>query len=214
MDELDRHLKQLADIAKSHPPGSRGRILAVTRLLNAIERSGKLYCQGRHDYPPEVYHDAMQEVRAYIFRLIDRYDPSGAQLMTLVNQKLNHQFKDAIKKFQKERPQNLSLSQELGGGDSDATKTLEDIISAEEEIYLSDQVRQIIEDDPETAFQSKCIKGRPEANFQAIALHLLDHHNMRDLARLWDIPEQTLYSFFRRCCQNFKPLMAKYLSEH
>ena len=249
MDELDRHLKDLAEVAKQHPPESRGRILAVTRLLSAIERSGKLYCQGRHDYPQEVYHDAMQEVRAYIFRLINRYDPSGAQMMTLVNQKLNHQFKDAIKKFKKEHPQDVSLAQEIGGNDEDSNKTLENILCSKEKIYLSDQVRQVIEEDPEDVFQGKFIKGEPEANFRAIAiylsdqvrqvieedpedvfqgkfikgepeanfraiaLHILDHYSMRELAKLWDIPEQTLYSFFRRCCQTFKPVITKHLRE-
>jgi DNA-directed RNA polymerase specialized sigma24 family protein len=213
MDELDRHLKDLVEVAKQHLPGSRGRIAAVTRLLAAIERSRKLYCRGRHDYPPEVYHDAMQEVRAYIFRLIDRYDPSGAQMMTLVNQKLNNQFKDAIQKFKKERSQDISLSQEISENDGDTSRTLENVFRAEEEIYLSDQLRQIIEDDPENTFQEKCIKGRPEANFRAVALHMLDHHNMRDLAKIWGIPEQTLYSFFRRACQSLKPLITQYLRE-
>jgi DNA-directed RNA polymerase specialized sigma24 family protein len=214
MDELDRHLKHLADIAKQYPSGSRSRILAVTRLLSEIERSGKLYCQGRYDYPPEVYHDAMQEVRAYIFRLIDRYDPSGAQFMTLVNQKLNNQFKDAIEKFKRERPQNISLSQELDRDDGESNMTLGDTLYSEDKIYLSDQIRQIIDDDLENVFQDKYIKGRPEANFRAIALHLFNHHSMRDLAKLWNIPEQTLYSFFRRSCQSFKPLFVKWLREN
>jgi hypothetical protein len=42
---------------------------------------------------------------------------------------------------------------------------------------------------------------------------MLDHHNMRDLAKIWGIPEQTLYSFFRRACQSLKPLITQYLRE-
>ncbi|MDC0833599.1 hypothetical protein POG22_11370 [Geitlerinema sp. CS-897] len=216
MDELDRHLKHLAEIAKQHPPGSKGRIIATTRLLMAIEQSGKLYCQGRHDYPPEVYHDAMQAVRVYVFRLIDRYEPSAAKMMTLVNQKLNHEFKDAIKKLKKERPQHLSLSQAIDRGDKDSQQTLEDVLSGEEQEnpYLSDRIFNIIKNDIDNAFKDKHIRNKPEANFQKIALHILEHRKMRELAQAWDIPEQTLYSFFRRSCESFRSLFGKYIKDN
>ncbi|MGB7439860.1 MAG: hypothetical protein WA919_02235 [Coleofasciculaceae cyanobacterium] len=213
MDELDSYLKQLSELAKQHPPGSKRRIIAVTRLLAAIESSGKLYCQGKYDYPLEVYHEAIQAVRTYIFRSIDRYDPTRAKMMTWINQKLNLEFKSAIKKFQKEQQGEVSLSRKTSINDGDSQRDLEDTLTSEKTPFLSDCVRQLIEEDIEDIFKNKFIRGRPEVNFQAIALHMLDGYGGRVLADKWDIPEQTLYSFFRRSCKNFKPVFEKYLRE-
>ncbi|NER20848.1 MAG: hypothetical protein F6J96_09080 [Symploca sp. SIO1C2] len=212
MDELDSYLKQLSKLAKQHSPGSKRRIIAVTRLLAAIENSGKLYCQGKYDYPPEVYHEAIQAVRTYVFRSIDRYDPTRAKMMTWINQKLNLEFKGAINKFKQERQLEVSLSSQSGTSSSNFNRDL-DTLSSEQTPFLSESVRQLIEEDLEDVFKNQFIRGRPEVNFQAIALHLLDGYGKRELADMWNIPEQTLYSFFRRSCQKFKLLFEKYLRE-
>lgn len=216
MDELDSRLKRLAEIAKQHPPGSKRRSIAVTRLLMAIEGSGRLYCKRRYDHPPELYHEAMQKLRAYVFRMIDRYDPTGAKMMTFINQKLNSEFIEAIQKNQKNqknRQQETSLSAPISTQESNLDRTLEDIVASENYVYLSDRLRKIIEEDVENIFKNKCIRGKPEANFQAIALYMIDGYDRREIAQIWDISEQTVYSFFSRCCESFRPVFERHLKE-
>jgi DNA-directed RNA polymerase specialized sigma24 family protein len=213
MDELDSYLKQLAEIAKQHPLGSKRRNIAVTRLLMVIEGSGRLYCKGRDDYPPEVYHETMQKLRAYVFRMIDRYDPTRAKMMTFINQKLNFLFKEAIQNNQRNQQQEASLSTLISTQKGNSDRTLEDTVVSENYVYLSDRLREMIEEDVENTFRSRCIRGRPEANFQAIALYMIEGYDRRGIAEMWGIPEQTVYAFFRRCCESFRPLFEKYLKE-
>ncbi|NEQ63089.1 MAG: sigma-70 family RNA polymerase sigma factor, partial [Moorea sp. SIO4A1] len=64
MDELDERLQQLALEAQQHS-SRRGRCLALTRLIQMIETSGRL-SRRRYDTPEEVYNDALQETLLYV----------------------------------------------------------------------------------------------------------------------------------------------------
>lgn len=212
MDELDRRLKELAETAKQHSSGSLQRRKAIQRLLQAIRQSGKLFCKGRYDYPPEVYHDALQRTFEYVAKKIDEYDPTLAKMMTWVNRKLDFAFKDEIKSFKKER-QRKSQETSYSQSHSEDEGTLENRLASDEVLYLSDQVRQIIESDPEELFKSKHLRGRPDVNFQVIALYLMENSNKRKLAERLSVNEQTLYSFFRRACIDMRPHIERYLQD-
>ena len=183
MDELDSQLKHLAEMAKQYPQGSRSRNKYLTRLMMMIDKSGKLYCAGRYDYPQEVYHEALQEVRLYISRNIDSYDPSRALMMTWGNQKLTFTFRDSIK---------------------------EDTLVCEKLLTFSDEIRKYIEEDPDDIFKQKYIRGRPEISFQSIALRMFEGYSRREIAETWQIEEQTLYSFFSRACKKLQPVFLTY----
>lgn len=215
MDELDRYLKGLAAEAKRHPPRSTQRRRAVNRLLEAIRQSGKLFCDGRYDFPPEVYHDALQKTFEYISKkVVDDYDPTLAQMMTWVNKKLNFAFKDEIKNFKKERERKsreISSSNPLS---QDNKSTLEDILTSESAPFVSDQLRQILEEDPEGLFKAQHMRGRPDVNFQTVALYRLDNKNLRKLAENLGVNEQALYSFFNRSLKKLRPHIDRYLKDN
>ena len=214
MDELDDQLKQLAALAQQYPAQSGNRNRIATRLLMAIEQSGKLFCPGKANYPPEVYHEALQELRLYIFRRLDNYDPTKAKMMTWVNQKLDFTFKDAIRRYLKQRENQVSLSKNPYGDESDAKTTMEDILSsAEEAPLLSEQIRKIIEEDPKNIFSERHLRGKPDINFRAIALKMFAGYSRKEIAAAWGIQEQTLYSFYGRSCKVFKETFEQYLKE-
>lgn len=214
MDELDCQLKELVAVAKQHPSESVQRKKAITRLLMAIRRSGKLSYTGQTQYP-DLYHDALQETWAYIARNIDKYDPTRAKVMTWINYKLEREFKGRVQQFARDQKarQEISLSRAVGRDDKGEKKTLEDQLSSDDALYLSDHLRQILAEDPDGLFRGKHLRGKPELHFQMMALHLMDEQNMRNLAARLNVKEQTLYSFFRRACKELRPHIERYLQE-
>jgi len=211
--QLDHELKKMAAIAKQHPAGSQERNKMTTRLLMAIEQSGKLFCPARASAPPEVYADAVQAVRLYVFKSLDTYDPSKAAMMTWVNRKLHFAFIDAVNRYNKDRKGKVPLDAPTStDNDAGSNRKIEQQISTRPEPLISEQVRQIIEDDADDVFRLKCIRGRPEVNFRAIALKICEGYSRREIADAFGIQEQTLYSFFSRSCKSFKSKFEAYLT--
>lgn len=206
-DKLDERLKQIAATAQHSSEGSRERLKSISRLLMEVERSGALYCGGKNNYPIEVYHEALQELRLYIFRRIDAYDPSRAKMLTWLNRKLDFAFKDAIARHLKRQQQPLPEALSADGWHHQALR------GDPSGPLLSVQVRQIIEEDPDDVFKHRHVRGRPEVNFRAIALKTCSGYSRREIAAEWGLQEQTLYSFFTRSCKTLKPLFDKYLRE-
>ena len=214
MDQLDSDLKRLAALAKQHPMGSRARNRMASRLLMAIEQSGRYFCPQKANYPIEVYHEALQEVRLYIFRSLETYDPTKAKMMTWVNRKLDFAFKDAIRKYLKRQANQVSLSANPYGNGNDSSKTMEDTLAPPNNTpLLSERVRQIVEEDPGDMFKQRHLRGRPEVNFQAIALKTFAGYSRREIAEIWGIQEQTLYSFYTRSCKAFRATFDQYLRD-
>lgn len=204
MDELDHYLKELAETARQSSSGSPKRRKAIQRLLQAIRKSGKLFCKGRYDYPPELYHDALQNTLEYVAKKIDRYDPTLAKMMTWVNRKLDFAFKDEIKKFKEEQTRKFQERSFVQPYDRD-----NDV----EPPYLSDQLRLILEEDLEGVFKAKHLRGRPDVNFKMVALYRIENEKLRRLADNLNVKEQTLYSFFRRACIEMRPHIERYLQD-
>ena len=185
--------------AQQYPAGSNYRARAVTRLLIAIRKSGKLRYRGQYQYPEEVYLEAVNDTLNYIAKRIDEYDPSPALFMTWVNQKLKFACIDAAKRYTKHWKKENSLEENLQSKDAAP--------------LLSIQVRMIIEEDSDGVFRAKHIKGRPEANFRELALKYASGYTLREIAESLNIPEQTVYSFFSRACRFFREIIENRLKE-
>lgn len=101
-----------------------------------------------------------------------------------------------------------SRFQELAG----ETKTLEDIAQPEEKPFLSETVRQYLEEDPGRLFQ-KHIRENPQATFQAIALARLDGKTWKEMSEAWGIGIPALNNFFQRRLKELAPEIRKYVQE-
>jgi len=213
MDASNTLEQRVLEIQKL-PRGSNKRRLAVNRVICDIQKSDKLFCQGRFNYPSEVYDDALWDTLPEISKKIDLYDPTKAKVMTWVNRILENKFKEAIKKYKKRRERAIKeLSLDAPVNKDDSTPLSETIAQPEAKSIICDRLYECIDRDPEGLFEKRHVQGRPEANFRAIALRFFNGESRRAIADSWEIPEQTIYAFVRRSCQKFAPNFREYLQK-
>jgi len=214
MDTSDTLEQRVLEIQQL-PRGSNKRRFAETRLLFAIEKSDKLFCQGRFNYPKEVFDEELWETLPEVSKKIDQYDPTKAKVMTWVNRILEFKFKDAIKKYNKRRKESQNQLSWDAPINNDYSTTLGEIIPAHEgKSFVCDRVWDYIYNDPEGLFAQKHVKGHPRANYRAIALLVLEGYSWKKVTLAVGIPEDkwsTVQSFYWRSCQKFAPKFREYL---
>jgi DNA-directed RNA polymerase specialized sigma24 family protein len=215
MDELDHRLEELALAAKNYPPKSKARRKALTKLINEVQYSNKIFCRGRFDFPQEVYNEALQETWLYICRNIENFDPSIGRVMTWINFILERRFINVINRRTKQaQQQSLDEPIRQNEGEGDFQRTLLDKIEETNFHTRSpdwENVRHLIEEDPDKLFKEKYIEGNPNANFQAIAIQRLDEKSWKDISLFFQIPVPTLSTFYQRCIKHFTPIFQEYL---
>ncbi|HBB33903.1 MAG TPA: hypothetical protein DDZ80_08810 [Cyanobacteria bacterium UBA8803] len=101
-----------------------------------------------------------------------------------------------------------SRKQEL----SQESNTLEDIPQPEEKPFLSEMVRQYIEEDPARLFQ-KHIREHPQATFQAIALARINGKTWKEMSEYFGVGIPALNNFFQRRLKEVAPEIRKYIQE-
>lgn len=202
-NELDSMLKHLAILAQQHPPLAEKRQLALTSLVQAILKSGRL-CrphQGQflHHYE-EIYEEARQELLLYICQHIDKYNPERGEVMAWCNFLLERRFfKEAIPKvLDKQGIKKMSLSD------------LDNLAFSEEPPVLIELLKECIEQDSEEIFKKEHIGNHPEANFQALAHRRIMGESWKEIAAEFDIKVPTVSSFYSRCLNKFSKNLKKY----
>ena len=199
------------------PRGSNKRRTALNWLIYDIQKSDKLFCQGRFNYPNEVFDEALWETLPEVSKKIDQYDPTKAKVMTWVNRILENKFKEAIKKFYKRREESQNkLSWDAPINNDYSTTLGESIPSPEAKSFVGDRLYDCIDRDPDGLFEEKHVKDRPRANFRAIALLVLEGHCWKDVAVAVGMPDRkwsTVQSFYWRSCQKFAPKFREYLQK-
>ncbi|MEL6382990.1 MAG: hypothetical protein AAFQ89_11050 [Cyanobacteria bacterium J06626_18] len=204
----DDPLKQLALEAQRHPARSPQRQHALTQLIEAIRRSGRLARPHRSKFAPAfydlLYEEAVNQTLTYVCRKIENYDPergTAQKFMNWVNFRLDRQIIECRRDFNEQDAQKLPNLNDL-----------EAIAApAPEPSSLANEVRNHIATDPEGVFQSTHIRNHPEASFQAIALARFAERSWEDIAHEFAIKVPTLSSFFQRCCDKFAPQFQRLL---
>lgn len=208
MTDLDQHLKQLAIEAKRHPPKTRERQIALTKLICEIQKPGRL--TRRINVPPqlegsyqEIYAVATQRLFRYICENIDNYNPNTGEVLQWANYLLKVRFSDASGEITGKR-QHLSLD-DLGSDEMNQETTQKDSEALE--------LRRYIEEDPEGLFSTTYTSGNEQANFKFISLRIAEGYTYTEIAQELGISYQTLNSFYKRTIVKFKPLFQEYLSK-
>ncbi len=217
MDKWDERLQELALAAQRHPPKSRASRLALTRLIQTIQQSGKL-SRKKFDCPQEVYDEALQEVWLYVCRKIDTYHPGKGPVINWINFVLKRRLINAQKRHSKCGKES-SLYTPIAASDSSNMNQsgmtyLDNLPSPDNTPLPSQLVRQCIEDDPDKLFAKKHIRGNPQANFRKIALLCLDGKSWKEIAiavGLKPEKESTVQSFYWRTCRYFAETLKEYL---
>lgn len=95
LSQLDDRLRQLAIAAQSQPQDSLTRQRALTELIVAMQRSGKL-CRPRQGQfqmlYEEIYAEALQRLFFFICDRIDSYNPQRGEVVQWVNFLLSRRF--------------------------------------------------------------------------------------------------------------------------
>ncbi|NEQ53738.1 MAG: hypothetical protein F6K11_27000 [Leptolyngbya sp. SIO3F4] len=202
--ELDESYEQLALEAQKSPPGSVDRQKALSRLVNKIFQSGRLYRPSRQKVPPqfqgayqEIINNALQLLAIFVCEHIDKYDPERGTLMGWINHLMAIKFiHEGIDQIQDKRLSRLGNRQEL-----------DEFIAAPSESSESatyKELRTFIEEDPENILRTLKMKSRPDITFQLVLIRRLNGQTLQEIANAFKIPLQTLAAFYRRSLHKVK----------
>ncbi len=195
-EQLDEQLKQLATIAQQQPPLTKGRQLALTKLVNEIVQSGRLCHPQAGKFIgiyEDIYDEALQDLLLYICQNIDNYNPQRGSVMAWCNVLLERRFfKEAIPKIlDKQDLKKMSLSE------------LDNFTLPEEPPVLTELLRECIEQDSDNIFKKEHIENYPRANFQNLALQRIWGKSWKEIAAEFDLKISTVSSFYYRCLTKF-----------
>ncbi|NJK28164.1 MAG: sigma-70 family RNA polymerase sigma factor [Coleofasciculaceae cyanobacterium SM2_3_26] len=213
-------LKTLAVIAKQHPPGSPERQLALNLLITAIQHSGRLcYPQkGTSPLPSQLYEDvrneAVQQTLLEICQKIDRYDPLR-EVMSWVNFVLDRRFIDVCNKYRRQGVTQIPKGGGVDFVDIPDLQTLDAFIARSPKKSDSQELMDLVEENPQGMFTKEFTNGRPEANFRAIALaKYRQGKTWEEIAKEFDLASTSTVSvFFSRCLKKFRLYFQEYLLE-
>jgi len=202
LSDLNQRLRQLALAAQRHPPKTRGRQLALERLIREIQRSEQFYRPPSRGLSPdvyrEIYSEALQELWLSICRGgIDNYQPQNGEVIAFINKHFYWRFKDA----------KTSINQVSVDIDP------ETVMPTTETPTLMEQLRDLIEEDPDGIFREKYITNHPEANFRDLALRWLAGETWEHMAAELGIPSVTMRQFYRRSLGQFTSYLREGLEE-
>lgn len=220
-EQLNQQLQQLLEASKSPKSLSKDKSqqarqlaqqrIAKNRLITTIMQSGKLSKQGKWrslSNFEDIYNEALQQTFLEIWKDLDKYNPQYP-VMAWVNQIFNWRFQDLVNKEQKRGITNIPKEQDLP-----KVRSLDELtrdIGNEEDISEVEQLKEIIEADPERYLQNETIKGYPHVSLQVIILRLLDGQKWREIADELNVPLSSASSFYQRRLHKIIPYLQKHL---
>ncbi len=202
----DEQLRELAIAAQGHPQKSRDRQEALTRLVEAIRQSGRLRRPRLSQFAEcyeDIYDEALQELMLYICKNIEKYDPKRGPVLRWVNYLMEKRFfVEAIATVLGDKD-----SPEIYVDDVESLNNLE-----EETPFLSDMIRDCLEEDPDNLFKNKYVENHPKANFQILAKYRWEGRKWKEISAEFRVSVSTLSSFYERGLKEFAPIFKLYLS--
>ncbi|MGB3535391.1 MAG: sigma-70 family RNA polymerase sigma factor [Microcoleaceae cyanobacterium] len=175
-----------------YPPDSLERQRGLTRVVQAIIRSGKLW----RDSSPE-YDDALQQTWLYLCRNLceattakSPYDATRSSVITWLDRYLKQRLEDLRRQSYQQRTI-ASLDAEKAPTPA-APSPIPPIL---------EEVKEWARTDPNGELCRTHIKGHPEVNCQTLILRRLPpRSSWEELSKEFGVPITTLNSFYRRQC--------------
>lgn len=204
LNPKDEYLKQLAKIAQQHPPLSRERQRALTKLVNGIMQSGKLFHPLRSQFSAAIYQEisqeAHQELLLYICENIDKYAPERGSVMTWVNFLFSRRFfPQAMREvlYQQRVPQNLVTDSY-------------NFVEPELQPNLTERLKEYINSDPDNLLKRKHMAQCPVVNFQVLAQQRISGKAWKNISADFGIKIPTISIFYYRCIKKFSLKLKEY----
>ncbi|MCT7973690.1 hypothetical protein [Laspinema olomoucense] len=202
---MDEAIQNLAMEAKRHPPQSKERQLALTKLIETIAHSGKL-CRPRQGQFSHVYEDiyaeALSQLWLFVCQHIERYDPDRASFIYWLNYLLKKRFiVEAIKIVVGKQDIMITSSDEI-----------EQIPQDEAEPFTSDLLRQYIFEDPENRLKQKRLRNHPTFTFQTLLKWRMEGRKWKDISAQTGVKLATLSDFYQRELKQVHSILKDYLN--
>jgi len=216
-DALNQELQQLVNEAKRYPADSKNptdrakRRIALNKLINAIRGSGKLSKQVQWWESPnyeDYYDEALQLTFIEICQKIEQYNPQYP-VMAWVNMIFSRRISDVGKKDKKRGITQIPKHQQVA-----QILSLDEIkkdFPVDNEISEQQQLKEIIENDPENVLENDCIKDHPQANLKAILLLVLEGKQWKEISEELKVPLSTASSFYQRRMRKVITYLKKYI---
>lgn len=223
-EDLDRYLKEclaiiqeakkqpiLSDTAEKARQLAKQRI-AKNRLIVGIMHSQRLSKQnkwrGLANFE-DIYNEALQLTLLEIWEKLDSYQPEYS-VMAWVNQLFNYRLIDIVNQSEKRGITNVPKNQ--GSPKVRAIDELtREIPSMEPEMTQEQQIREIVESDPEGYLRKQAIGNHPHVNLQIVLSKLLDGKKWQEISDELDVPLSSASSFYQRRLHNIVAYIQKYI---
>ncbi|NJK41280.1 MAG: sigma-70 family RNA polymerase sigma factor [Acaryochloridaceae cyanobacterium SU_2_1] len=196
MTSLDKQLSQLVTEARRHPAGDLKRQQCLTKVIQLINQSHKLWQENT-----PYYEDALQQTWVYFCQNIceagtgQQYDPGRSSIITWLNRYLKWRLKDyEIEKCEhraKRLTQNLEEGQDI----------IANLTAPHDIPPILEETLQWIKSDPELDLRRTHIKNRPDINCQYLLLRRWPPEDCwESISEETRLPISTLSSFYQRQC--------------
>ncbi|MBE9042301.1 hypothetical protein IQ235_16100 [Oscillatoriales cyanobacterium LEGE 11467] len=215
-DPIDEQLNQLAREAGGHPPRSYERRKALNRLVEKILASGRLGHPQRSSFPlpsaiyEDLYDEALSATLMEMCQKIEQYDRTK-DVMAWCNFLLTKRFIDAWTKYQ--RGGVGSVPQEKAS--LFIRPSFEDLDGwqpPQKNISQSEQLKQLIEENPDNMFGKEYVRGQPQATFQFLAMaKIWQDRKWKEISSELNVPSSSLCEFYKKQLHKFKPFFKEYL---
>ena len=201
----DEELKMLAIEAQRHPAKSKERRLALTKLVNIINKSGRLCYphKGKFgEHYDDIYREATQKLMVYICENIDRYNPEISPVMRWVNFYLSTRF------F------NQTIPEIIGSSSVTIEPILDDsnLAQPQESPLVSEMLWDYLEKDPEQLCQNLRHSKYPQVNFRTLAMGRIVGKKWKTIAVELGAPISTLSDFYQASLRELAPQIRLYFN--
>ncbi|ERT06977.1 homeo-like domain protein [Lyngbya aestuarii BL J] len=209
---MDQQIQDLIEqLQQFEHTSSKGR-KALTRLLIIIQGHPDLYRSSHRDYS-----EALNRTLEWVCKNIQSFEPRPPSieqsLIRWINGYLKWRVRDLFttnhtpsldRPISNKEGESTTLMDRLE--DPNAITNLEGWIEQtqkERRLSIGDTVWEYIEKDPENLLKNCYPKKQPECHCQILAIRLLlqqPPHKISEIAREYNISNQTLYSHWKRKC--------------
>lgn len=217
IDRLAVTVQKIPEITAKNPQ----KLRATTQLFNALLSSGRLKRPQREKVDSQTYEDIWAESLTELWRflclkidnfdtnrIINNNDPQVSKFMIWINSSMYYIIKRSYFQSIDTQTQKIRENYKIINIDNQESQ---DIPNPTKETPFSEEIKQLIEQDPENIFQTVYLREKPQANFRTIALLSLEGKSMKVISEKLGVPQQSLYTFYNRSIQRFMPIFHKYL---
>jgi hypothetical protein len=199
----DEELRERALEAQRHPPRSRQRRTALTKLMEGIWRSDRIARPYKYQFP-EFYEDilteALQRTAFYLCNNIEKYDPERGPVMRWFNYFLETRF------FREAIPEIVGTPNVFVSDSMDGFSSQENISP-----LLSEELIKYIQEDPEGLLKNLKHKVYKQVNFADLISRRIAGEKWKDIAADLGVKASTLSDFYQRCLKEVAPQIKLYL---